>query len=94
MKDKELEWFNSYLFNKKNYLCVDRNISSPEPVYCGVLHCGVLQESILGPLLFIIFINNLSEYVGHASVIMYADHASVIMYADDTVLYVSHESKN
>ena len=39
---------------------------------------------VLGPLLLIIFINDLSDYI---------EHASVIMYADDTVLYVSHESK-
>ena len=30
VKDKEIEWFNSYLFNRKDYVCVDRNISSPE----------------------------------------------------------------
>ena len=47
VKDKELEWFNSYLFNRKNYVCVDINISSPESVYCGVS-----QGSVLGPLLF------------------------------------------
>ena len=51
VKDKELECFNSYLFNKKNYVYVNINISSPEPVYCGVS-----RGSILGPLLFIIFI--------------------------------------
>ena len=39
---------------------------------------------VLGSLLFIIFINDLSDSI---------EHASVIMYADDTVLYVSHESK-
>ena len=26
-------WFNSYLFNKNNYVCVGQNISSPGPVY-------------------------------------------------------------
>ena len=26
VKVNELEWFNSYLFNRKNYVCVDRNI--------------------------------------------------------------------
>ena len=39
---------------------------------------------VLGQLLLIIFINDLSDYI---------EHASVIMYADDTVLYVSYESK-
>ena len=65
---------------EKNYVCVDRSISSPEPVYCGVP-----QISILGPLLLIIFINCLSDYI---------EHASVIMYADNTVLYVSHGTKD
>ena len=79
VKDKELKWFNSYLFNRKNYVYVDRNISSLEPAYCGVP-----RGSILRPSLFIIFINDLSNYI---------EHASVIMYAEDTELYTSHESK-
>ena len=79
IKDKEFEWFCSYHFNRKNYVCVDKDISSAEPVYCGVP-----QGSILGPLLFILFINDLSDFI---------EHASVIMYADDTVLYVSHDNK-
>ena len=80
VKDEELEWLNSYLFNRKNYVCVDRNISIPEPEYCGVP-----QGSILRPLFFIIFINDLSDYI---------EHASVIMYADDKESSVSHESKD
>ena len=79
VKDKELEWFNSYVFNRKNYVCVNKIISSLEPVYCRVA-----QGSILGPLLFIIFMNDLSDYI---------EHVLVIMCADVTVLYVSHESK-
>ena len=79
VKDKELEWFNSYVFNWKNYVCVNKIISSLEPVYCRVA-----QGSILGPLLFIIFMNDLSDYI---------EHVLVIMCADVTVLYVSHESK-
>ena len=67
------------IFLTERTVFVDRNISSPEPVYCGVP-----QGSILEPLLFIIFISDLSGYV---------QHGSVIMYADDTALYVSHETK-
>ena len=39
---------------------------------------------MLGTLLFIIFINNISNYI---------QHPSIIMYAHDTVLYDPHESK-
>ena len=67
VKDKELEGFNSYLFNKKKHVCVDENISAPELVYCGFS-----KGSILGPSLFIIFINDLNDYIKHVSVIMYA----------------------
>ena len=67
VKDKELEWFNSYLSNKKKYVCVDKNISAPEPVYCGFS-----KGSIFGPLFFIIFINDVNESIEHTPVIMYA----------------------
>ena len=53
------------IFLTERTVFVDRNISSPDPLYCGVS-----KGSILGPLLFIIFINNLNDYIEQTSVIM------------------------
>ena len=46
-----LDWFKSYLLNRQQHYIVEGNISKPQPV-----SCGVPQGSILGTLLFLIYI--------------------------------------
>lgn len=43
-----LSWFTSYLFGRQQYVNINEQISLSKPI-----KCGVPQESILGPLLFI-----------------------------------------
>ena len=73
-----MDWFTSYLSNRKQLICVNGQLSTPSPVTMGVP-----QGSILGPLAFIIFINDLPTVV---------NHSSVHMYADDTVLFLSTDN--
>ena len=74
----ELDWFTDYLFNRKQLANLNNNISD----YHSIKQ-GVPQGSILGPLLFLIFFNDITEQI---------NHTKIIMYADDTVIYFA--SKN
>ena len=77
IKGCNLEWFESYLSNRKLFITYGDKQTNIETITCGVP-----QGSILGPLLFLIFVNDLhkvTKYLGP------------IMFADDTNLFCSHK---
>ncbi len=69
-----LQWFESYLSNRQQFVTVNGTDSSPKDILYGVP-----QGSILGPLLFVIYINDLPGISNIAKFILYADDANIII---------------
>ena len=73
--DNSIAWFTNYLSNRSQVVSLGSNLSVPIPV-----ENGVPQGSILGPVLFTLYINDLPSCI---------NFSNVIMYADDTVIFFS-----
>jgi len=75
-----LEWARSYLSNRYQYVTIN-GINSEK----RAIQCGVPQGSVLGPKLFLIYINDIC----HTS-----DLLKFILFADDTTILCSHDNIN
>ena len=69
-----LDWFKSYLYRRKQY--VEYNGSKSD---MDIISCGVPQGSILGPLLFLIYINDLAEVSNLLFALMFADDSNMFL---------------
>ena len=67
-----LKWFNSYLAERRQQSLVNGYLSSAKTI-----KCGVPQGSILGPLLFLIYINDLPNCLKHSNPRMFADDTNI-----------------
>ena len=72
-----IKWFESYLEERTFSVQVEESLSSP-----GSLACGVPQGSILGPLLFLLYVNDMSQAVT-CDLLLYADDSCLVFQGSD-----------
>ena len=80
IRGKALEWFRNYLSSRKQYVSLNDHNSTLKDI-----KCGVPQGSLLGPLLFIVYIN---DFCRSSNVL------SFILFADDSNVFFSHDNPN
>ena len=84
MKGRCLSWFQSYLSNRKEYIEFKHDNRTGNTELSNII-CGVPQGSILEPLLFISYANNLCQT---------SEFLKPIMSADDTNLFCRSKTED
>ena len=69
-----LDWFKSYLTNRMQLTSVGRELSSETTITYGVP-----QGTALGPLLFLIYINDPNEEISHSLIHHFVDDTNILI---------------
>ena len=75
-----LNWLKSYLQNREQFVAVNSKDSNK-----STMKYGVPQGSILGPLLFLIYINDIPGICEFAKFVLYADDANIIISGENMI---------
>ena len=81
VKGVSYQWFKSYLTGKQQYTTIAHLKSDLRSI-----NYGVPQGSVLGPILFLLYVNDLNQAIVHSKIHHFAD--------DTNFLYASHSLKN
>ena len=76
LNDVEVNWFRSYLNNRTQYVMLVMSEAKEKS-------CGVPQGSILGPLSFLIYVNDMPDTV-KCKLLLYADDSAILVSGKDT----------
>ena len=77
IKGSAFSWFESYLSDRRQRVIFNGTLS--ESTYD--VRCGVPQGSILGTLLYLIYINDINQCLKHCNVALYADDTTLVVTA-------------
>ena len=77
IRGSALNWFKSYLSNRKQYTFINGFSSSVK-----LITCGVPQGSVLGPLLFLLYINDLPNISKKLDFFLFADDTNIYFEAN------------
>ena len=71
-KESNIKWFKSYLSERIFLVTIENKLS-----HFTEISCGVPQGFILGPLLFLIYVNDMPQAVT-STLLLYADHSCIL----------------
>ena len=66
-------WFKSCLSNHKQFICINGYDSR-----LAEINCGVPQDSVLGPLLYLLYINDLNQAINFCKVHHFTDDTNLL----------------
>ena len=73
------DWFKPYLSNLNQYVSINGHESG-----LAALHCGIPQGSVLGLILFLLYINDLNQAIKFSKVHHFADDTNFLCLSNST----------